>query len=153
MTPSTPGLPVNHPRQKFTQTHLPQRRVVWMWFGAFPGAFGRGRAQPQCCVCVYVCTCTPLCVCAAVSARTIVCACCCVCGHAPLCVCAGTTVCVCMSLCPCVAICTSPGTATANSCRASREQPPCPLPAVFYHHLPRKGSCDALGRDEWRGDS
>ena len=21
---------------------LPQRRVVWMWFGAFPGAFGRG---------------------------------------------------------------------------------------------------------------
>ena len=26
---------------------LPQRRVVWMWFGALPGAFGRGRAQPQ----------------------------------------------------------------------------------------------------------
>ena len=26
---------------------LPQRRVVWMWFGAFPGAFGLGRAQPQ----------------------------------------------------------------------------------------------------------
>ena len=25
----------------------PQRRVVWMWFGAFPGAFGLGRAQPQ----------------------------------------------------------------------------------------------------------
>ena len=25
---------------------LPQRRVVWMWFGAFPGAFGLGRAQP-----------------------------------------------------------------------------------------------------------
>ena len=24
-----------------------QRRVVWMWFGAFPGAFGLGRAQPQ----------------------------------------------------------------------------------------------------------
>ena len=23
------------------------RRVVWMWFGAFPGAFGLGRAQPQ----------------------------------------------------------------------------------------------------------
>ena len=23
---------------------LPQRRVVWMWFGAFPGAFGLGRA-------------------------------------------------------------------------------------------------------------
>ena len=22
-------------------------RVVWMWFGAFPGAFGLGRAQPQ----------------------------------------------------------------------------------------------------------
>ena len=21
---------------------LPQRRVVWMWFGAFPGAFGLG---------------------------------------------------------------------------------------------------------------
>ena len=27
---------------------LPQRRVVWRWFGAFPGAFGLGRAQPQC---------------------------------------------------------------------------------------------------------
>ena len=27
---------------------LPQRRVVWMWFGALPGAFGLGRAQPQC---------------------------------------------------------------------------------------------------------
>ena len=26
---------------------LPQRRVVWVWFGAFPGAFGLGRAQPQ----------------------------------------------------------------------------------------------------------
>ena len=26
---------------------LPQRRVVWMWFGAFPGASGLGRAQPQ----------------------------------------------------------------------------------------------------------
>ena len=26
---------------------LPQRRVVWMWFGAFPGAIGLGRAQPQ----------------------------------------------------------------------------------------------------------
>ena len=26
---------------------LPQRRVVWMWVGAFPGAFGLGRAQPQ----------------------------------------------------------------------------------------------------------
>ena len=26
---------------------LPQRRVVWMWFGAFPGAFGLGRAQPR----------------------------------------------------------------------------------------------------------
>ena len=26
---------------------LPQRRVVWMWFGAFPGAFGLGKAQPQ----------------------------------------------------------------------------------------------------------
>ena len=26
---------------------LPQRRVVWMWFGAFPGAVGLGRAQPQ----------------------------------------------------------------------------------------------------------
>ena len=26
---------------------LPQRRVVWMWFGAIPGAFGLGRAQPQ----------------------------------------------------------------------------------------------------------
>ena len=26
---------------------LPQRRVVWMWFGALPGAFGLGRAQPQ----------------------------------------------------------------------------------------------------------
>ena len=26
---------------------LPQRRVVWMWFGAFPGALGLGRAQPQ----------------------------------------------------------------------------------------------------------
>ena len=26
---------------------LPQRRVVWMWFGAFPCAFGLGRAQPQ----------------------------------------------------------------------------------------------------------
>ena len=26
---------------------LPQRRVVWMLFGAFPGAFGLGRAQPQ----------------------------------------------------------------------------------------------------------
>ena len=25
----------------------PQRRVVWMWFGALPGAFGLGRAQPQ----------------------------------------------------------------------------------------------------------
>ena len=25
---------------------LPQRRVVWMWFGAFPGAFGLGRASP-----------------------------------------------------------------------------------------------------------
>ena len=25
----------------------PQRRVVWMWFGAFPGVFGIGRAQPQ----------------------------------------------------------------------------------------------------------
>ena len=24
-----------------------QRRVVWMWFGAFPGAFGLGRAQIQ----------------------------------------------------------------------------------------------------------
>ena len=22
-------------------------RVVWLWFGAFPGAFGLGRAQPQ----------------------------------------------------------------------------------------------------------
>ena len=22
-------------------------RVVWMWFGALPGAFGLGRAQPQ----------------------------------------------------------------------------------------------------------
>ena len=21
--------------------------LVWMWFGAFPGAFGLGRAQPQ----------------------------------------------------------------------------------------------------------
>ena len=29
------------------QGALPQRRVVWMWFGAFPGAFGLGRAQPQ----------------------------------------------------------------------------------------------------------
>ena len=26
---------------------LPQRRVVWMWFGALHGAFGLGRAQPQ----------------------------------------------------------------------------------------------------------
>ena len=26
---------------------LSQRRVVWRWFGAFPGAVGRGRAQPQ----------------------------------------------------------------------------------------------------------
>ena len=26
---------------------LPQRRVVWMWFGALPGAIGLGRAQPQ----------------------------------------------------------------------------------------------------------
>ena len=26
---------------------LPQRRVVWMWCGAFPGAFWLGRAQPQ----------------------------------------------------------------------------------------------------------
>ena len=26
---------------------VPQRRVVWMWFGALPGAFGLGRAQPQ----------------------------------------------------------------------------------------------------------
>ena len=26
---------------------LPQRRVGWVWFGAFPGAFGLGRAQPQ----------------------------------------------------------------------------------------------------------
>ena len=25
---------------------IPQRRVVWMWFGAFPGAFGLGRACP-----------------------------------------------------------------------------------------------------------
>ena len=24
----------------------PQRRVVWMWFGALPGAFGLGRAHP-----------------------------------------------------------------------------------------------------------
>ena len=24
-----------------------ERRAVWMWFGAFPGAFGLGRAQPQ----------------------------------------------------------------------------------------------------------
>ena len=24
-----------------------QRRVVWMWFGALPGASGLGRAQPQ----------------------------------------------------------------------------------------------------------
>lgn len=35
-------------------------------------------------------------------------------------------VCVCVSLCPCVAVCTSPGAATPDSCRASREQPPCP---------------------------
>ena len=26
---------------------LPQRRVVWMWFGAFPGAFGLGRAKEK----------------------------------------------------------------------------------------------------------
>ena len=23
------------------------QRKMWMWFGAFPGAFGLGRAQPQ----------------------------------------------------------------------------------------------------------
>ena len=27
-------------------TEEPGRRVVGMWFGAIPGAFGRGRAQP-----------------------------------------------------------------------------------------------------------
>ena len=29
------------------QFNSAQRRVVWMWFGALPGAFGLGRAQPQ----------------------------------------------------------------------------------------------------------
>ena len=33
------------PREHFMQRC--QRRVVWMWFGARPGAFGLGRAQPQ----------------------------------------------------------------------------------------------------------
>ena len=32
---------------KYNNMSIPQRRVVWMWFGAFPGAFGLGRAQPQ----------------------------------------------------------------------------------------------------------
>ena len=27
---------------------LPQCRVVWMWFGAFPGAVGLGRASEKC---------------------------------------------------------------------------------------------------------
>ena len=42
--------PVEQPRARAVwagRLHLPQRRVVWMWFGAFPGAFGLGRAQPQ----------------------------------------------------------------------------------------------------------
>ena len=35
------------PQQGSLRKDLPQRGVVWMWFGAFPGAFGLGRAQPQ----------------------------------------------------------------------------------------------------------
>ena len=54
LPPKTPGsspaddraLPLWPARLGFPGA-LPQRRVVWMWFGAFPGAFGLGRAQPQ----------------------------------------------------------------------------------------------------------
>ena len=35
------------PVQSLGQEDPLERRVVWMWFGAFPGAFGLGRAQPQ----------------------------------------------------------------------------------------------------------
>ena len=44
----TPGLS-SCASSLFIRKHsqVTQCRVVWMWFGAFPGAFGRGRAQPQ----------------------------------------------------------------------------------------------------------
>ena len=53
--PCLPGAPQDEAglTRKFETSHvggatgLPQRRVVWMWFGAFPGAIGLGRAQPQ----------------------------------------------------------------------------------------------------------
>ena len=43
------GAPLLSSKDTSPRSHsaLPQRRVVWMWFGAFPGAFGLGRAQPQ----------------------------------------------------------------------------------------------------------
>ena len=34
-------------RQEASLELSPSVEVVWMWFGAFPGAFGLGRAEPQ----------------------------------------------------------------------------------------------------------
>ena len=38
---------VSHQRTHTGEKPYTQRRVVWMWFGVLPGAFGLGRAQPQ----------------------------------------------------------------------------------------------------------
>ena len=41
------GVRASGPSQERTGESGAFGRVVWMWFGAFPGAFGLGRAQPQ----------------------------------------------------------------------------------------------------------
>lgn len=88
------------------------------------------------CVCVHHCTCVGICVSLGIDQTVYAHGCGChsayvcvvsICGHVivvaeSVCWC----VCVCVSLCPCGAVCTSPGAATPDSCRASREQPPCP---------------------------
>lgn len=96
------------------------------------------------------------CVCSAVWGHVIVIAeYVCMCVHPPLagvvlCVCVCKSLCMsfgggCVCVCHCahvlLCVCTSPGAATSDSCRASRERPPAPpLTAVFYHHLPGKGA-------------
>ena len=46
-----PGILQARTNSRGQRGSLPQTRrgltLMWMWFGAFPGAFGLGRAQPQ----------------------------------------------------------------------------------------------------------
>lgn len=80
-----------------------------------------------------------VCVCVCVRAP-LACVVLCVCVCTPLCMSVEVCVCVCVTVPMCRCVCTSPGAATSDSCRASREQPPHPPHCCLLSSFATKGS-------------